>query len=154
MRGIETAFEGTLGRDVELKTSRSGKPYASLALAVATGKTDDGSDVTTWIRATCFKELAEEIAATVKKGDRVYVEGTLTLDTWQASNGEQRTGLNCAAWRCKPLGLIGERKPKSSKPSTSTKPRKPAPPGNGAANNGAENRGAKHARPFDDDLPF
>jgi single stranded DNA-binding protein len=147
MRGIETAFEGTLGRDVELKTSRSGKPYASLALAVTTGKGDDGGEVTTWVRTTVFGEVAEEIAATVKKGDRVYCEGTLTLSQWNDAHGETKHGLNVAAWRCKPLGLIGERKPKSSKPATST--RKPAQPGNGAANNGA-----KHDRPFNDPLPF
>jgi single-stranded DNA-binding protein len=139
---------------VELKTSKAGKLYASLALAVVTGKGDDGGDATTWIRTTVFGETAEEIAAAVVKGDRCYVEGSLTLNTWTAADCQQRTGLNCAAWRCKPLGLIGERKAKSSKPATSTKARKPAQAGNGAANNGASKGGAKHERPFNDPLPF
>jgi single-strand DNA-binding protein len=157
MRGIETAFEGTLGRDPELKTSKAGKPFASLALAVVTGKADAGGDAATWIRATVFGETAEEIAATVKKGDRVYCEGSLTMSQWNDAHGEVRHGLNVAAWRCKPLGLIGERKPKSNKPATSTKARKPATRshgGNGAGNNGAESKGAKYDHDFNDDLPF
>jgi single-strand DNA-binding protein len=159
MRGIETAFAGTLGRGVELKTSRSGKPYASLALAVVTGKTDDGSDQTTWVRTTVFGETAEEIAASVHKGDRLYIEGMLTLNTWTASNGEQRTGLNCAAWKVKPLGLIGERRPRKpsapgeKKPSNGARWRS-APPHQPGLDLGAANGGAKHDRPFNDPLPF
>ncbi len=149
MRGIECAFEGTLGRDPELKTSKAGKSFASLALAVTTGKGDDGGEVTTWVRTTCFGETAEEIAAVAKKGDRIYCEGTLTMSQWNDAQGEVKHGLNVAAWRCKPLGFIGERKPKSGKPTASTKARKPAQPGNGSANNGK-----KHDRPFNDPLPF
>jgi single-stranded DNA-binding protein len=117
-----------------------------------TGRSDDGGDVTTWVRTTVFGEIAQEIAAAVHKGDRVYVEGTLTLNTWTASNGEQRTGLNCAAWRCKPLGLIGERKPKSSKPSASTHTRKPATRSH--CRHGAAADGAKYGHDFNDPLPF
>jgi single-strand DNA-binding protein len=153
MRGLEVAFMAVLGRSPELRQSKAGKSYASLALAVVTGKGDDG-DLTIWVRTTVFGETAEEIAAAVHKGDRVYVEGTLTMSQWNDQHGEVRHGLNVAAWRCKPLGLIGERKPKSSKPATSTKARKPSTRShgdNGAANNGP---GAKHDRPFNDDLPF
>jgi len=155
IRGIETAFIGVLGRDPELRQSKAGKPFASLALAVVTGKNNDGGDVKTWVRATCFGETAQEIAATAKKGDRVYVEGSLTMSQWNDQHGEVRHGLNVAAWKAKPLGLIGERRPKSAKPATSTKGRKPSPrsqPGNGAANNGASAKKYDHA--FNDDLPF
>jgi len=46
-----------------------------------------------WRRIT--KRLASEVstaeaAATLKKMDRVYVEGILRLDTWQASDGTER----------------------------------------------------------------
>lgn len=155
MRGLECAFEGVLGRDPELRQSKAGKPFASLALAVVTGKGEEGGDLTTWVRTTCFGETAVEIAAAVKKGDRVYVEGSLTVSQWNDAHGEVRHGLNVAAWKVKPLGLIGERKPKSSKPATSTLARKPSTrshAGNGTASNGAESKTYDHD--FNDDLPF
>ena len=53
--------------------------------------------------------MAEEIAARASKSDRVYVEGNLTLNTWQASStGETKTGLNVAAWRCEKVPAIGK----------------------------------------------
>jgi len=110
MRGIEAAFWGTLGRDPELKQSRAGKAYCGLNVAVTTGEADSGSgnDATTWVRATCFGVVAEKISDTAKKGDRVYIEGNLTLNTWQPADGPARTGLNVAAWKCERLGNIGK----------------------------------------------
>jgi len=108
MRGIEAAFWGVLGKDPDLRTSKAGKPFCGLALAVTIGKADDGKDVTQWVRATCFGDAAGKIAASCKKGDRVYVEGTLTLNEWQGQDGEKRTGLNVAAWKAEKIGAIGK----------------------------------------------
>jgi single-stranded DNA-binding protein len=92
-RGIEAAFWGVPGRDPELKASKSGTPYAGMNLVVPAGKSDDG-DVSQWVRVTCFGETAKAIAARTKKGDRIYIEGTLTLNTWaDKSTGEAKTGL-------------------------------------------------------------
>jgi single-stranded DNA-binding protein len=79
MRGIETAFQGTLGKDPELKTSKTGTPYAGLSVVVTVGKDDDGKDIGQWIRVTCFKEIAQHIAVSAKKGSRLYCEGSLSL---------------------------------------------------------------------------
>ena len=86
-RGIETAFWGTLGKDPELKTGRTGTAYAPMSIVVTVGQSDDGKDVSQWLRVTCFKGVAEAIASKAKKGDRVYVEGTLTLNTWADKSG-------------------------------------------------------------------
>ena len=51
MRGLETAFWGTLGADPELKTGKSGKPFATFNVAVTVGHADDGKDVTQWVTA-------------------------------------------------------------------------------------------------------
>jgi hypothetical protein len=45
MRGIEAAFWGTLGKDPELRTSKTGNPFATLSVAVTVGQADDGKDV-------------------------------------------------------------------------------------------------------------
>lgn len=141
MRGIETAFQGTLGRDPELKTSKAGTPYAVLSVVVSVGKDEDGKDIGQWARVTCFKETAAKIAATAKKGDRVYVEGSLTLDAWTAADGEKRTGLSVVAWKCEKLAQIGNNRPKRAASGPDDKP----------ADHGAAKKGGHE---FSDPLPF
>ena len=137
MKGIEVALEGVVSKDVELKVSKGGTPYVGMNVAVVTGKADDSADTTQWVRVTCFKEVAKEIAATAKKGSRLYCEGSLSLDSWTAANGEARHGLSCAAWKVVILGEIGERRRSARKPS------------------GPEPEARKPARHvFDDPLPF
>jgi single-strand DNA-binding protein len=116
MRGIETAFWGVIGKDPELKQSKGGTPYLNMGIAVTIGEGDDGKTATQWVRVAVFGETAEKIAARCKKGDRVYAEGQLTLSPWNTADGECRTGLNCAAWRCEKVSNIGkarEKKPGS-----------------------------------------
>jgi single-strand DNA-binding protein len=109
MRGIETAFWGVLGNSPELKMSKSGKAFAQMSIVVAVGQGDDGKDLSQWLRVTCFGETAERLAHQAKKGDRVYVEGNLTLNSWaDKATGEARHALNVAAWKCERLGNIGQ----------------------------------------------
>ena len=110
---IEAALFGTLGRDAERKTSKNGKPYLRLNIAVSEG------DTTTWVSAMVFDERAIAVADRLLKGSRVYVEGKLSLNEWTASDGEKRVGLNVMSWHCR-LSQIGRAKAKSEKP-------KPAP---------------------------
>lgn len=107
---IEAAFFGRVGTDPELKTSSAGKPWA--AFNVAVGQDDD----TQWVRVAVFGAVAQDLVGTLKKSDRVYVEGNLTLRTWE-KDGVTRAGLNVAAWKCERLGQIGRNKPRPSKPS-------------------------------------
>lgn len=132
INGIECAFAGTCGRDPTRQTSeRTGREWASFSVAV--GKDDD----TQWVDVAYFGPNVDSACA-LKAGDRVYVEGKLSLRTWQNNDGSTRTVLNVAASLVQPLGKIGERKPK--------KPRKgkeePAKPDINAP------------LPFDDELPF
>ena len=106
---IECAFWGVLGKDPELRTSKTGNAFATMNVAVTVGKADDGKDISQWVRVACFGETAETIAAKAWKGDRVYVEGQLTLNTWaDKTTGETKTGLNVAAWRCEKVAAIGK----------------------------------------------
>ena len=112
MRGLEVAFWGVLGKGPELKTSRSGKPWTSLNIAVVIGKADDGAEVSQWVRVAVFGDAATTICERARKGDKVYVEGNLTLDTWTAADGEKRHGLSVLAWKCEKLAQIGKNRPK------------------------------------------
>jgi single-stranded DNA-binding protein len=46
-------------------------------------------------------------AAGLAKRVEVYVEGRLTMNTWEGKDGQQRTGLSVSAWRVEVLGQIG-----------------------------------------------
>jgi single-stranded DNA-binding protein len=107
-RAIETAFWGVLGKDPELKTSKAGTPYAGMNVVVTVGKADDGKDIGQWLRVTAFGDAARTIAARARKVDRIYCEGTLTLNTWQGSDGDTKTGLNVSAWKCEHVASIGK----------------------------------------------
>ena len=88
MRGIESAFWGVLGKDPELKQGKTGKPYCNFGCSVTVGQ-----DENQWLNVICFVETAEKIAESARKGDRVYVEGSLTLATWETGEGNTRSGL-------------------------------------------------------------
>ena len=86
-----------------------------MSVAVAIGQGDDGKEIVQWVRVACFGAAAETIAAQARKGDRIYCEGTLTLNTWAATSGEQRTGLNLAAFRCEKIPAIGKSRPRQER---------------------------------------
>jgi single-stranded DNA-binding protein len=102
---IEAALFGTLGRDAESKTSKNGKPYLRLNVAVSEG------EATTWVNVTAFDPKAIENAAGFVKGSRVYVEGKLSQTEWTGNDGEQRRGLSVLSWHCR-RSEIGRAKPK------------------------------------------
>jgi single stranded DNA-binding protein len=109
VKGIEAAFWGVLGKDPELRTSKTGNPFATMNVVVTVGKDDDGKDISQWVRVACFGQIAEEIAARAAKSDRIYCEGTLTLNTWaDKATGEAKTGLNVTAWKVEKLAAIGK----------------------------------------------
>ncbi len=107
MRGIETAFIGTLAADPEQRTSKAGRPWVSFRVAVSTDK--EGS--TTWLRCATFSETAMQATAQLTKGSRVYVEGSLKQTEYTDREGQTRTGLDVTAWKVEPVGQIGRRRP-------------------------------------------
>ena len=110
MKGIECACFGAIGSDViELKMSKADKPWTAFNLAV-----DTGEEKSTWLRVSCFGEVAERVAANFKKNDRAYIEGLIRLDHWLDKHGEQKHGLSVSAFKVEKAGAsaIGRNKPK------------------------------------------
>lgn len=66
---------GNVGRDPELKYSASGTAVVKFSVADTTGKDDNKKTV--WHDVVVFKEQAENVAASIKKGSRVIVTGRL-----------------------------------------------------------------------------
>jgi single-strand DNA-binding protein len=117
MFGIEAAFSGRLGRDPELRMVKSGTmAMVTLAVAVDEAPPKDGHDAkSTWINCKLFGDKATTAAEALAKGDRVYLEGKLSLDNWTGKDGRPRTGLSVVANVAQPLGKIGNRRPRQSR---------------------------------------
>lgn len=121
--GIEAAFIGTVGRDPELRTSKAGKPWLALSVAVGDG------DATQWVKVTAFNTKAQELAGTLTKGMRLYIEGRdHRIDRWTGNDGKERAELKCVAARVERLGEIGRNKPAKAKaPAEGDQAAPPAP---------------------------
>ena len=61
----------------------------------ATGTWSDGATI--WFGVSCWRALAENVAASVKTGDRVVVTGRLLAREWKNEQGEERSGLEIDA---------------------------------------------------------
>jgi single-stranded DNA-binding protein len=108
---IDCAFYGFLAADAEPRTSQAGKQWVRLRVGV--GKDDDLQ----WVSVAVFGKAAEPVAE-LKKGDRVYCEGSLRLDTWRGSNGADRHGLSVASFKCEPTHRIGRNRPRRNQQRT------------------------------------
>lgn len=87
---------GRLTADPELRFSPSGVAVARIALAFNSRKRqDDGTwvdDKVFFVRATAFRQLAENAAETLHKGVEVAVSGRLETEQWEDRNsGEKRS---------------------------------------------------------------
>ena len=113
---IDCAFHGFVAADAEAKISQAGKAWTRLRAGV--GKDDDVQ----WVSIAVFGKHPEAAAA-LKKGDKIYCEGTVKLDRWTGTDGVERTDLSVAAWKCERTHLIGRNKPAregNSKPASAS----------------------------------
>lgn len=83
---------GNLARDVEVSYGPTGTPFTRGAVAL---QAQDGAH---FLSFTAFRETALALEG-AKKGERVFLEGTLLHDSWQTSDGNTRYGLKLEAER-------------------------------------------------------
>ncbi len=102
---IECAFFGFLPADAEPRVSAAGKSWARFRVGV--GK----DDAVQWVSVAVFGKAADA-AGKLQKGDRVYIEGSIKLDSWRGHDGTERHGLSVAAFKCETTHRIGRSKPK------------------------------------------
>jgi len=83
---------GNLTRDPELRFSATGTPFTRFGLAYRpwTRKGEPEAE-TTFYEVVSFGSLAEHVAESLRKGQRVVVVGRGELDTWSDDNGTERT---------------------------------------------------------------
>jgi single-strand DNA-binding protein len=80
---------GRLGQDPELKYTQSGIAVAKFSIATSQQwKDQDGNtqDKTEWHNVVAWRRLAEICAEYLKKGSKVYLEGSLSTNSWEDEN--------------------------------------------------------------------
>ncbi|MGH7039711.1 MAG: single-stranded DNA-binding protein [Stellaceae bacterium] len=86
---------GNLGRDPEIRSTQDGMRIATLAVATSENWRDKASgerkERTEWHRVVIFNERLAEIAEKyLKKGSKVYLEGSLQTRKWTDNAGQER----------------------------------------------------------------
>ncbi len=85
---------GNLGRDPEIRSLQSGDKVANLSVATSESwndrQTGERRERTEWHRVVIFGRLAEITEQYLRKGSKVYIEGSLQTRKWQDQSGQDR----------------------------------------------------------------
>jgi single-strand DNA-binding protein len=91
---------GNLGTDAEFKKTPKGIPVTSFNIANTPRKNVNGEwtdQETTWYRVFVWNADASGTANTLKKGDKVIVQGRFQISTYKTKEGEERKSLEINA---------------------------------------------------------
>ena len=87
-RGInKVILIGNLGKDPETRYSQGGNPITNFSVATSDSWRDKQSgeqqERTEWHNVVCFSRLAEIAGEYLRKGSKVYIEGSLRTSNWE-----------------------------------------------------------------------
>lgn len=85
---------GNVGGDPELRYLPNGNAVTTLSIATSEVWKDkqsgDKQERTEWHRVVCFNRLGEIAGEYVRKGSKLYIEGSLRTRKWQDQQGQDR----------------------------------------------------------------
>lgn len=79
---------GRLGTDPVVRTTQNGTPVATFSLATQDFIKSKNENETTWHRIVVWGQSAEFCSKYVKKGDAVYVDGTMRVRKFEDQSGK------------------------------------------------------------------
>ena len=168
-RGVnKVIIVGNCGQDPETRFMPSGGAVTNLSIATSESWKDKTSgepqERTEWHRVVFFNRLAEIAGEYVKKGSKLYVEGSLRTRKWQGQDGQDRYTTEIVASEMQMLdsrggqdggqGGYGSPQGSTGQGISSQRPRVPT---RRAANQQAPQQQAPQGMesgPLDDDIPF
>jgi len=167
-RGVnKVILIGNIGQDPEVRYTPGGSAITNISVATSEAwkdkQTGQSQERTEWHRVVFFNRLAEIAGEYLRKGSKVYIEGSLRTRKWQDQQGQDRYTTEIVANEMQMLDTRGgmDASAPSSAPSygdygmppSSTPSNRPAP-----ANNSRPAPPAASQAPdfdgFDDDIPF
>ena len=148
-RGVnKVILIGNLGKDPETRYMPSGGAVTNITLATSETwkdkQTGEQQERTEWHRVVFFNRLAEIAGEYLKKGSKVYIEGSLRTRKWQGQDGQDRYTTEIVANEMQMLDSRGGSAEysqstapaaRSSQPASTPQPQTPA-------------------GDFEDDIPF
>jgi len=157
-RGVnKVIIVGNLGADPEARYMPSGGAVTNIRVATSEGwkdkQTGELQERTEWHRIVFYNRLAEIAAEYLKKGSKVYIEGSIQTRKWQDQSGadrytteiiansmqmlDSRGGAGGAGMQNAPMDMAQE--PRAASKSATTAQQQAVP---------------EMAAAFDDEIPF
>ena len=95
MKGVNKAIlVGVLGRDPETKTFSNGGSVTQFSMATSESWNDkttgERKEVTEWHRVVLNGRIGEVAQQYLKKGSKVYIEGSIHTRKWTDQSGQER----------------------------------------------------------------
>ena len=94
-------ISGNLTKDPQLKQTQGGTSILNFSVAVndrkKNAKTGEWEDVAHFVDCVMFGKRAESLSRILHKGSRVYVDGKLSYNSWEAKDGSRRSKLEVIA---------------------------------------------------------
>lgn len=101
MNGNTVTLCGNITGDPELRFTASGQATASFGLAINRKWTDKSTnekrEAVSFFDIVSWQEMAENVAESLSKGDRVIVVGRLEQRSWETDDGSKRYKVEVVA---------------------------------------------------------
>jgi single-strand DNA-binding protein len=92
---------GNITRDPEMRFTPSGVSKVTFGVACNRSwqnrQTNEWEEQTSFFNVVCWRELADNVGASLKKGTRVVVTGRLEQRSWETEQGEKRSVVEIVA---------------------------------------------------------
>lgn len=152
---------GNIGKDPEVRSTQEGGKIVNLTLATSETWNDRSSgerkEKTEWHRVVIFNDrVAETVERFVKKGAKLYVEGSLQTRKWTDQQGQEKYSTEIVVGRFNGQVTMldsqnssrssGEAGTESQAPRAASQPTERRP--------GGGQKGKTYAGDLDDEIPF
>jgi len=152
MRGVnKVILVGVLGKDPETKTFANGGSLTQFSIATSETWTDKNTgerkEQTEWHNIVLQNKLGEIAQQYLRKGSKVYIEGSLNTRKWTDQNGQERYTTQIKGQQMQMLDSANGNNQQQAQPQqqSSYTPKQPTY---------AKNPQAQPPAQLDDDLPF
>jgi single-strand DNA-binding protein len=150
---------GNLGADPEIRHTQDGRAIANLRVATSESWRDKASgerrEKTEWHRVVIFNENLAKIAEQyLKKGSKVYLEGSIQTRKWEDQQGQERytTEIVLQGFNGQLTMLDGRRDGAGA--GEGGEPRGGSDFGRSKALSGGGSGGSSFDKELDDEIPF
>ncbi len=147
---------GRLTRDPQLRYTPNGTAVCDIGLAVNRVFTDASGqrrEETCYVECVLWKRQAEVCAKHLRKGSPIFIEGRLTYESWEGSDGQRRSRLKVVGESFQFMDSPQDRRAAES--GTAAAP--VTPPGGGEPEEAFPEADVSPAEPptgADDEIPF